>query len=157
MYYTCLTYHFWFLSAVLCNSTWRLTMKKSVVQSRRKVVTAVVPTRATIKGLMVDDFPEHLHSYRIDRPTFTLYLGGDPSHSEGHDSGSGLCEPGVEYMMADRFELNLHTLSAIDSKRPILVQMSSCALWFTTLRTPPTNLVFYLIHALNKQTFTKNT
>lgn len=59
------------------------------------------------------------HDYRVDQRTFIVYVGGDPS-------ANGPNEPGVEYRMADRFDLNLEYLSSIDSERPILIHMSSC-------------------------------
>jgi|SRR3989344_3106607 len=74
----------------------------------------------TRKALMGDFFPEDVHSYRVDRHTFTIYVGGDPS-SQSDDND----EPGVDYKMADRFENNLGILSAIDPVRPILVKLAS--------------------------------
>lgn len=75
------------------------------------------------KALTGDFIPEDVHSYRINRPDFSLYLGGDPSAAGGMED---LDEPGVEYNMADRFEINLGILSGISHTRPILVRMSSC-------------------------------
>jgi len=73
------------------------------------------------KAMMGDYTPEDLHYYRVDRHSFTIYVGGDPEllGEEGE-------EPGVEHRMADRFEINLGLLSAIDPERPILVVTSSC-------------------------------
>lgn len=65
---------------------------------------------------------EDIHSYRLDRNTFTVYLSGDPDADDDGESD----EPGVEYNMADRFERNLATLTGINPKEPILVTMSSC-------------------------------
>lgn len=70
---------------------------------------------------------EDVHIYRCNRNSFTIYVGGDPA-IEDYD-GAGV-EPGVEHRMADRFVINLETLSSISSTRPILVNMSSCGgLW----------------------------
>lgn len=77
------------------------------------------------RALLGDFVPEDIHVYRVDRHTFTVYLSGDPMHP-GPEYAMELGEPGVEYMMADRFEFNLGLLSAIDPNRPILVNMSSC-------------------------------
>jgi len=68
-----------------------------------------------------DYFLDDVHHHRINRNNFSIYIGGDPAHmgNEGY-------EPGVDYSMADRFELNLDILSSIDKARPILVNMSSC-------------------------------
>lgn len=78
------------------------------------------------KGLMeaaIDDF----HDYRVDRHSFTIFVGGDPDLEDYDVTG---VEPGVEHRMADRFDINLSILSGIDPKRPILVQMASCGgLW----------------------------
>lgn len=76
-------------------------------------------------ALYGDFVPEDVHQYRIDRHSFTIYVGGDPIHP-GFDATVGHQEPGVEHLMADRFELNLGILSGIDPDRPILVQMASC-------------------------------
>lgn len=77
------------------------------------------------RALLGDFMLEDMHDYRIDRHNFTVYLGGDPSHP-GPEKEMEYGEPGVEYMMADRFEINLGILSGIDPNRPILVNMSSC-------------------------------
>ncbi len=77
------------------------------------------------KALTGDFIPEDVHSYRINRPDFSIYLGGDPA-SNGGNEDAGLTEPGVDHYMADRFEINLGILSGISHTRPILVQMSSC-------------------------------
>lgn len=74
------------------------------------------------KSLMGDFVLEDVHLYRINRQTFTIYVGGDPLHTANEDHE----EPGVEYLMADRFEMNLSILSGIDSNRPILVHLASC-------------------------------
>lgn len=79
----------------------------------------------TQRALLGDFFPEDIHAYRVDRHTFTIYVGGDPqAHENVSDFEHG--EPGVEHNMADRFEINMNMLSGIDSKRPILVVLSSC-------------------------------
>lgn len=74
------------------------------------------------KSLTGDFVLEDVHLYRVNRHTFTIYVGGDPSHASNEDHD----EPGVEYLMADRFEMNLSILSGIDPQRPILVHLASC-------------------------------
>lgn len=74
------------------------------------------------KSLSGDFVLEDVHQYRVNRHTFTIYVGGDPLRALDSDD----TEPGVEYNMADRFEMNLAILSGLDPARPILVQMSSC-------------------------------
>lgn len=92
--------------------------------SRAKRLVREKDARAQ-RALLGDFYPEDIHTYRIDRHTFTIYVGGDPqAHENVSDFDYG--EPGVEHNMADRFEINMHTLSGIDSKRPILVVLSSC-------------------------------
>lgn len=80
-------------------------------------------TQKQRKALMDVTTPEDLHKYRVDRHTFTIYVGGDPDVEDYESTGA---EPGVEHRMADRFDLNLGLLSSISTKRPILVQIASC-------------------------------
>lgn len=61
----------------------------------------------------------HVHDYRVNEKSFTIFVGGDPAATASDD------EPGVTYHMADRFERNLGLLSTIDPKRPITVLLSS--------------------------------
>jgi len=78
-------------------------------------------TRRALLECNLDD----LHHYRVNRHTFTVYVGGDPNIQAYADDDSNL-EPGVEYHMADRFDINLNLLTDIDSSRPILVKVASC-------------------------------
>lgn len=62
------------------------------------------------------------HDYRFDPRQFTIYVGGDPAHASHADMNENLPnESGVEYCMADRFEMSLNALAAIDPRRPILI------------------------------------
>ncbi len=79
----------------------------------------------TKKALVETDVLGDLHHYRVNRHTFTVYVGGDPSIQKYADDEHG-GEPGVEYAMADRFDINMNLLSEIDPKRPILVNVASC-------------------------------
>ena len=90
---------------------------------KRKVAIALRSKQG--KALLGDFMLEDMHDYRVDRHTFTIYLGGDPSHWDS-EKEMEYGEPGVEYKMADRFEINLDLLSGIDPNRPILVNMASC-------------------------------
>ncbi len=88
---------------------------------RRRRASDLVVRKKQSKALLGDYIPEDIHKYRVCKHTFTIYIGGDPdSLDESTD------EPGVEYRMADRLELNIGLLSSIDSERPILVKLSSC-------------------------------
>jgi ATP-dependent protease ClpP protease subunit len=69
---------------------------------------------------------EDVHQYRVDRHNFIIYVGGEASHDSIIRSDGALAEPGVDYVMADRFEISLMILSNIDSQRPVLVVMASC-------------------------------
>lgn len=86
---------------------------------------------AKIRGaLMGDTVLEDVHEYRVNRHTFSVYIGGDPSLY--NEYGADSCpEPGVEYRMADRFDVNLNILSGIDPTRPILVHVASCGGYWT--------------------------
>lgn len=78
---------------------------------------------AASNKLLTGDFVlEDVHLYRVNRHTFEIYVGGDPHHAADSD----FSEPGVEYAMADRFEMNLSILSGLDPRRPILVHLASC-------------------------------
>ncbi len=81
-------------------------------------------TTAIERDNMLDEtFLDDVHEKRIDRNTFTIFVGGDPTWEDydAHDR-----EPGVEYRMADRFDINLHVLSSINPNRPILIKAASC-------------------------------
>jgi ATP-dependent protease ClpP protease subunit len=93
--------------------------------NRRKLALQRVEDAKTRKGLQGDFLLEDVHMYRLDRHTFTIYVGGDPDAGAPEDH-SGLTEPGVDHNMADRFERNLAILSGISKARPILVNLSSC-------------------------------
>lgn len=77
-----------------------------------------------VRALAGDFALDNWYEHRVDRATFTIYVGGDP-HKEG-DYDGGQSEPGVEHHMADRLEMALHVLSNIDPRRPILIVLSSC-------------------------------
>ncbi len=77
--------------------------------------------KALMDAFALDD----LHNHRVDRHTFTIYVGGDP-HIEGDDEDARGQEPGVEHHMADRFDINLALLTSLNAKRPILVKIASC-------------------------------
>lgn len=91
-------------------------------KDRKKAATELADPK-TAKALMESFATDDMHAHRVDRNSFTIFVGGDPAH-DGYDH-EGI-EPGVEYRMADRFDINMSLLSRINSKRPILVQMSSC-------------------------------
>ena len=93
-----------------------------------------LPSSATLrKALLGDYLPEDVHDYRIDRYTFTIFLGGEETVLYGNEPES--IEPGVEHNMADRFERNLHVLSSIDPNRPICIKQASVGGdWYTGMQ-----------------------
>lgn len=74
----------------------------------------------TTKKSAKDSTLEDLHLYRVNKNSFTIFVGGDPL-ATSEDGG----ETGVEYRMADRFEMNLNFLASLDPDRPILVNMAT--------------------------------
>lgn len=91
-----------------------------MVQSRQKKDAIEEKVR---KALIGDYALDHWHNFRVNPHNFTIYVGGDPSWEDYHDVGG---EPGVEYRMADRLDINLSFLSGISKTRPILLQVASC-------------------------------
>ncbi|MFA5997442.1 MAG: ATP-dependent Clp protease proteolytic subunit [Candidatus Paceibacterota bacterium] len=89
------------------------------------IIKKTPPTAKVKKALMSDYLLDDVHGHRVNRQTFEIFIGGDPRHLEGH-SDMDYEEPGVEYMMADRFDINLGVLSSIDPGRPVAVYMASC-------------------------------
>lgn len=90
----------------------------------KKAALIGIPDNKQRKAMMGDFVPEDVHSYRINRHSFTVYVGSDPNIQQEHE---GIVEEnGVDHNMADRFEMNLGILSGISMTRPILVQMSTC-------------------------------
>lgn len=88
--------------------------------NRKKVAAAQEEDPKNRKLLTGDFIPEDAHAYRLIRPSFTVYVGGDPSSTPEEEG-----EPGVDHHMADRFEINMSILSGISPTRPILVKMAS--------------------------------
>lgn len=73
------------------------------------------------KRYKADDPVTQLHDYNIDIPSNHLYLFGE----EEYGSSLGGAEPGVEYVMANRFIRNLNILMR-KSDKPILIHMKTC-------------------------------
>ncbi len=87
----------------------------------------MAPTEHThVKGRITkkykaDDPVAQLHDYNIDIPSNHIYLFGEETYS---DLAEG-AEPGVEYIMSNRFIRNLNILMR-KSDAPILVHMKTC-------------------------------
>jgi ATP-dependent protease ClpP protease subunit len=75
----------------------------------------------TTKKYKSEDPVSQLHDYNIDIPSNHIYLFGEETYSD-LDEGS---EPGVEYIMANRFIRNLNILMR-KSDAPILIHMKTC-------------------------------
>jgi ATP-dependent protease ClpP protease subunit len=98
-------------------------MKKQLTTSNRNRTLKRGDLDPKVRKKLMNDFLlEDVHLYRVNRHDFTIYVGGDP-FAMCDDAGN---EPGVEYNMADRFEMNLALLSSINPQRPILINMASC-------------------------------
>jgi ATP-dependent protease ClpP protease subunit len=74
-----------------------------------------------VKGYKTDDPVWHSHEYNIDLKSNALYLFGEDTYSDVHEGD----EPGVEYVMANRFIKNLNILMR-KSDEPILIHMKTC-------------------------------
>ncbi len=90
---------------------------------RRSPLIEYMAGKAGLKG---DYILDDVHAYGINRETFTIYLQGEKDLTDKVESGENVQEPGVEYVMANRFGRNLDVLTGISQKRPILIEMSSC-------------------------------
>lgn len=90
---------------------------------RRSPLIEYMAGKAGLKG---DYILDDVHAYGINRETFTIYLQGEKDLSDSVEKGENVPEPGVEFVMANRFGRNLDVLTGISQKRPILIEMSSC-------------------------------
>ena len=81
--------------------------------------------KSTIKALLGDFTLEDNHLYGVNRTTFEIYVGGEiDAVREARRFKKD--EPGVDHVMANRFEKNLRILSSIDPKRQITVIQATC-------------------------------
>jgi len=71
-----------------------------------------------------DDHIYHVHEANLDFRANEIYLVGETKYSEEQEDG-GVAEPGVEYIMANKFIKNLNILSR-KTKDPILIHMKTC-------------------------------
>lgn len=68
------------------------------------------------------DLVKYTHDWDVDPVKFQIYLMGREEAEADMEFG----EPGVEYMMANRFIKNLNLLSGINKTKPILIHMKTC-------------------------------
>jgi ATP-dependent protease ClpP protease subunit len=69
-----------------------------------------------------------IHNHDLDYKTNTIFLYGREEYAQGNDEP--LNEPGVDYMLANRFLRNLHILSHKEGNEPILIRMKTCGGWW---------------------------
>lgn len=70
----------------------------------------------------------NIHAYNIDPVSNHIYLFGEESHVVGSMSECSPeppCEPGVEFVMANRFIRNLNILMRSNPDKPIIVHMKT--------------------------------
>ena len=74
-----------------------------------------------------EDLIFQLHNYDVDLKSNHIYLMGV---DRGYDLGDGINEPGVEFLMANRFIKNINICMRVNPDKPIVVHMKSCGgLW----------------------------
>lgn len=71
-----------------------------------------------------DDHIYHVHEMNLDLKANEIYLVGETKYSEEQEDGMAE-QPGIEYIMANRFIKNLNVLSR-KSDAPILIHMKTC-------------------------------
>jgi ATP-dependent protease ClpP protease subunit len=64
---------------------------------------------------------DYIHEYNVDPFKRDIYLVGEEDYPRHFEGG----EPGVEYMMANRFIKNIRILASV-SNDPILIHMKTC-------------------------------
>ncbi|MBI2627159.1 MAG: ATP-dependent Clp protease proteolytic subunit [Parcubacteria group bacterium] len=87
-----------------------------------------MPTKTLAKtkryGDVLKDHLFSVHEWSLDIEKFAIYLIGEPMEYSPNDQTR--LEPGVEYLMANRFIKNLQILSNLDSQKAILIHMKTC-------------------------------
>lgn len=87
----------------------------------------VISGELNVSGLKYtsgDDHIYHVHEVNLDFKANEIYLVGETKYNEEQEDGMA-GEPGVEYIMANRFIKNLNILSR-KTKDPILIHMKTC-------------------------------
>ena len=81
------------------------------------------------KYKMEHDYVGQIQEYNLDIEMNHIYLFGEEVYNYGV-TGEEANEPGVEYMMANRFIKNLNICMRKNSEQPILIHMKTCGgLW----------------------------
>ncbi len=68
------------------------------------------------------DLVDQLHFYDLDLKSNHIYLMGV---DRGYEAGEGLEEPGVDYVMANRFIRNFNLCMRANPRKPILIHLKS--------------------------------
>lgn len=72
-----------------------------------------------------EDLIWHLHEYDVDLQSNHIYLLGAETYAAGLGDEGGN-EPGIEYIIANRFIRNLNLCMRVNPDLPILVHMKTC-------------------------------
>jgi ATP-dependent protease ClpP protease subunit len=70
-----------------------------------------------------DDLIHQLHNYDVDLKSNHIYLMGV---DRGYEVNSGTEEPGVEFLMANRFIKNINICMRVNQDKPIIIHMKTC-------------------------------
>lgn len=79
--------------------------------------------KSRVYGIDHHDSHWEVQEWHLDIRQFHIYLTGEDVNYQSGDNDRE--EPGVEYKMSARFIKNLHILSQIDPRRPILIHMKT--------------------------------
>lgn len=66
----------------------------------------------------------HVHEYDVDLQSNHIYLFGSEAYQAG--TGEPVGEPGVEYVMANRFIRNLNLCMRVNPNTPVVIHMKTC-------------------------------
>lgn len=68
----------------------------------------------------------HLHEYDVDLQSNHIYLFGSEAYQYGTGAGEAGEEPGVEYVMCNRFIRNINLCMRANPDTPIVIHMKTC-------------------------------
>lgn len=71
-----------------------------------------------------DDPVWHLHEYDVDLASNHIYLFGSETYAAGNAGGED-AEPGIEYVIANRFIRNLNLCMRVNPDTPIVIHMKT--------------------------------
>lgn len=78
-----------------------------------------------LKSVTSEDLVWHLHEYDVDLKSNHIYLFGSEAYAAGV-LGDADSEPGIEYVIANRFIRNLNLCMRVNPDKPILIHMKTC-------------------------------